>query len=54
MAIYQLDEMVIFGTVVVTLKASKLGETWRILKLIGGIINAYSCDCDVDQPKNYE
>jgi hypothetical protein len=37
MAIYQLDEMVIFGTVVVTLKASKLEEKHgRILKLIGG------------------
>jgi thiol-disulfide isomerase/thioredoxin len=37
MVIYQLDEMVIFGTVVVTLKASKLEEKHgRILKLIGG------------------
>lgn len=37
MVIYQLDEMAIFGTVVVTLKASKLEEKQgRILKLIGG------------------
>ena len=37
MIIYQLDEMVIFGTVVVTLKASRLEERQgRILKLIGG------------------
>jgi thiol-disulfide isomerase/thioredoxin len=37
MVIYQLDEMAIFGTVVITLKASKLEEKHgRILKLIGG------------------
>ena len=37
MVIYQLDEMAIFATVVVTLKASKLEEKQgRILKLIGG------------------
>lgn len=37
MIIYQLDEMAIFATVVVTLKASKLEEKQgRILKLIGG------------------
>lgn len=39
MFIYQLDEMAIFGTVVVTLKASKLEEKHgRILKLIGGML----------------
>ncbi len=39
MFIYQLDEMAIFGTVVVTLKASKLEEKHgRILKLIGGTL----------------
>ncbi len=37
MVIYQLDEMVIFSTVVFTLKSSKLEEKHgRILKLIGG------------------
>jgi hypothetical protein len=39
MFIYQLDEMVIFGTVVFTLKASKMEEKHgRILKLIGGTL----------------
>lgn len=39
MIIYQLDEMAIFGTVVITLKASKLEEKHgRILKLIGGTL----------------
>lgn len=37
--IYQLDELVIFGTMVVTLKASRLEEKQgRILKLIGGVL----------------
>jgi thiol-disulfide isomerase/thioredoxin len=39
MIIYQLDEMVIFGTAVFSLKASKLEEKHgRILKLIGGML----------------
>ncbi len=39
MLIYQLDEMVIFGTAVFTLKATKLEEKQgRILKLIGGML----------------
>jgi thiol-disulfide isomerase/thioredoxin len=39
MLIYQLDEMVIFGTVVLTLKASRLEEKQgRILKLVGGML----------------
>jgi thiol-disulfide isomerase/thioredoxin len=39
LVIYQLDEMIIFGTAVVTLKASKLEEKQgRILKLIGGVL----------------
>lgn len=39
MVIYQLDEMVIFGTAVFSLKASKLEEKHgRILKLIGGML----------------
>lgn len=39
MAIYQLDEMVIFFTAVFTLKASRLEEKHgRILKLIGGML----------------
>ncbi len=39
MVIYQLDEMAIFGTVVVTLKSSRLEEKHgRILKLIGGAL----------------
>ncbi len=39
MLIYQLDEMVIFGTAVFSLKASKLEEKHgRILKLIGGML----------------
>jgi len=39
MLIYQLDEMVIFGTAVFSLKASKLEEKHgRILKLIGGVL----------------
>jgi thiol-disulfide isomerase/thioredoxin len=39
MIIYQLDEMAIFGTVVVTLKSSRLEEKHgRILKLIGGAL----------------
>jgi hypothetical protein len=37
--IYQLDEMVIFGTVVYTLRASRVEEKHgRILKLIGGTL----------------
>lgn len=37
--IYQLDELVIFGTAVYTLKASRLEEKQgRILKLIGGVL----------------
>ena len=39
MIIYQLDELVIFGTAVFSLKASKLEEKHgRILKLIGGVL----------------
>lgn len=39
MLIYQLDELVIFGTAVVTLKASRLEEKQgRILKLVGGML----------------
>ncbi|NMB69471.1 MAG: thioredoxin family protein [Chloroflexi bacterium] len=39
MLIYQLDELVIFGTAVFSLKASKLEEKHgRILKLIGGVL----------------
>lgn len=39
MVIYQLDEMVIFGVAVLTLKSSKLEEKHgRILKLIGGAL----------------
>lgn len=39
MIIYQIDEMVIFGTAVFTLKSSKLEEKHgRILKLIGGML----------------
>lgn len=39
MFIYQLDELVIFGTAVFSLKASKLEEKHgRILKLIGGVL----------------
>ncbi len=37
--IYQLDELLIFGTAVVTLRASKLQERGgRILKLVGGML----------------
>lgn len=39
MLIYQLDELVIFGTAVVTLRASRLQETQgRVLKLVGGML----------------
>lgn len=39
MAIYQLDEFLIFGTAVVTLRASRLQETQgRVLKLVGGML----------------
>lgn len=39
LAIYQLDELVIFGTAVYTLKATRLEEKQgRILKLIGGVL----------------
>lgn len=39
MLIYQLDELVIFGAAVVTLRASKLEEKHgRILKLVGGML----------------
>ncbi len=39
MLIYQLDELAIFGTAVITLRASKLEEKQgRILKLIGGTL----------------
>ncbi len=39
MLVYQLDELVIFGAAVVTLKASRLEEKQgRILKLIGGVL----------------
>jgi len=39
MLIYQLDEMIIFGSAVLTLKASRLEEKHgRILKLIGGTL----------------
>ena len=39
MLIYQLDELIIFFSVVFTLKASKLEEKHgRILKLIGGTL----------------
>jgi hypothetical protein len=39
MLIYQLDELVIFGVAVVTLRASKLEEKHgRILKLVGGML----------------
>lgn len=39
MLIYQLDELIIFGTVVFTLKASRLEEKHgRILKLVGGTL----------------
>jgi thiol-disulfide isomerase/thioredoxin len=39
MVIYQVDELVIFGTMVVTLKASRLEETQgRVLKLFGGVL----------------
>ncbi|TLN18595.1 hypothetical protein FDZ74_06895 [bacterium] len=39
MLIYQLDELVIFGTAVFSLKASKLEEKHgRILKLVGGVL----------------
>jgi thiol-disulfide isomerase/thioredoxin len=39
LVIYQLDELVIFGSMVVTLKASRLEEKQgRILKLFGGIL----------------
>jgi uncharacterized membrane protein HdeD (DUF308 family) len=39
MLIYQLDELVIFGGAVVTLRASKLEEKQgRILKLISGVL----------------
>lgn len=39
MLIYQLDELLIFGTAVVTLRATKLQERHgRILKLVGGML----------------
>lgn len=39
MLIYQLDEFLIFGTAVVTLRASRLQETQgRVLKLVGGML----------------
>lgn len=39
LVIYQLDELVIFGSMVVTLKASRLEEKQgRILKLFGGVL----------------
>ncbi|MFO7625326.1 MAG: hypothetical protein R6V73_13340 [Anaerolineales bacterium] len=39
MLIYLLDELVVFGTAVVTLKASKLEEKHgRVLKLVGGLV----------------
>ena len=39
MLVYQLDELLIFGAAVVTLRASKLQEKQgRILKLVGGIL----------------
>lgn len=39
MLIYQLDEFIIFGTAVVTLRASRLQETQgRVLKLVGGML----------------
>jgi hypothetical protein len=39
MVIYQLDELIIFGTAVATLKATRLEEKQgRILKLIGGML----------------
>jgi cytochrome c biogenesis protein CcdA/thiol-disulfide isomerase/thioredoxin len=39
MLIYLLDELLVFGTVVVTLKASKLEEKHgRVLKLVGGLV----------------
>lgn len=39
MLIYQLDEMVIFGAAVITLKSSRLEEKHgRVLKLIGGML----------------
>jgi thiol-disulfide isomerase/thioredoxin len=39
MLIYLLDELIVFGTVVVTLKASKLEEKHgRVLKLVGGLV----------------
>ncbi len=39
MVIYQLDELAVFGTAVVTLRASKLEEKHgRVLKLVGGML----------------
>ncbi len=39
MLVYQIDELLIFGTAVVTLRASKLQEKQgRILKLVGGVL----------------
>jgi cytochrome c biogenesis protein CcdA/thiol-disulfide isomerase/thioredoxin len=39
MIIYLLDELVVFGTVVITLRASKLEEKHgRVLKLVGGVV----------------
>jgi uncharacterized membrane protein HdeD (DUF308 family) len=39
MLIYLLDELIVFGTAVVTLKASKLEEKHgRVLKLVGGLV----------------
>ncbi|MGO0577887.1 hypothetical protein [Ornithinimicrobium panacihumi] len=39
MLIYQIDELLIFGTAVVTLRASRLQETQgRVLKLVGGML----------------
>jgi uncharacterized membrane protein HdeD (DUF308 family) len=39
MVIYQLDELVIFGTAVVTMRAARLEEKQgRILKLAGGVL----------------
>jgi cytochrome c biogenesis protein CcdA/thiol-disulfide isomerase/thioredoxin len=39
MLIYLLDELVVFGTVVITLRASKLEEKHgRVLKLVGGVV----------------
>lgn len=39
MLVYQLDELLVFGAAVVTLRASKLQETHgRVLKLVGGML----------------